>query len=305
MNRQPMSFTVARAGALREQFNRRSVQRGLVSTVTHVLLLIFGGLMFAPFLWMLSSALKTPAELFQYPPVLIPADPEWANFGLIFQKTGMALYFRNTTLITAINLLGVMFSCPLAAYAFARMKARGRDVLFAAMLATMMLPAAVTIIPLFILFQRLSWLDTFLPLTAPAFLGNAFYIFLLRQFFLTLPPELEDAASIDGCSYFGTYWRIMVPQVAPALLTVAVFNFTAVWNDFLWPVLVLNSQDKFTLSLGLTTLWTEYNFGAGSTSIRYDIASAAATIVILPCVVLFLLAQRSFIQGITLTGIKG
>jgi ABC-type glycerol-3-phosphate transport system permease component len=261
--------------------------------------------MFSPFIWMLSSALKTPAELFQYPPQLLPPTPEWNNFTLIFTKTGMGRYFANTTIVTAINLLGVLLSCPLAAYAFARLRARGRDLVFGIMLSTMVLPAAVTMIPLFIIFQRLGWLNTYLPLTVPAFFGNAFYIFLLRQFFLTIPRELEDAARIDGCGYFSTYWRIMLPQVVPALLTVAVFNFTAVWNDFLFPVLFLDTPDKYTLSLGLTTLWTEYNFGAGSTSIRYDIASAAAAVVILPCVILFLAAQRYFVQGITLTGIKG
>ncbi len=208
------------------------------------------------------------------------------------------LYLRNTLLVTGLAILGGTLSSSLVAYAFARLRAPGRDSLFILVLATIMLPAQVTMIPLFIIFRGLGWYDTLLPLIVPAFFGSAFYIFLMRQFFLTIPAELEDAAKIDGCGAFRTYWQVFLPLSKPVLVTVIVFSFVAHWNDFMTPLIYLNSVEKRTLALGLATFQDAWGV---------DIVSlmAASTVVLIPVLVIFFLAQRYFVQGVVMTGLKG
>lgn len=229
--------------------------------------------------------------------------PRWENYreALLFlppeYRYGL-VPLANTLYITALSIIGLLFSSSLAAYAFARLRWPGRDVLFVVLLATMMLPAAVTMLPVFLIFRSLGWVDTLRPLWFPAFLGSAFHIFLLRQFFMTIPMELEEAAKIDGCSPFTTYWRIMLPLVKPALAAVTIMAFMGSWNNFMGPLIYINSPEKMPLSYAL------YLF-QGAHGGEQGMLMAASTMVMLPVLMLFFFTQRYFIQGITLTGIKG
>ncbi len=196
-------------------------------------------------------------------------------------------------------MVGTLLSSSIVAYGFARLRARGRDVLFMILLSTMMIPPQVTMIPVFALFKLLNWTDTFKPLIIPNFFGGAFFIFLLRQFYMTIPIELDDAAKIDGCSYLGIFSRIILPLTKPALATVAIFSFMWSWNDFMDPLIYLNSRDKLTLTLALNRFTGMYGMTA------WNLLMAASLVVALPCFVLFFFAQRYFIQGIVVTGLKG
>jgi multiple sugar transport system permease protein len=214
-------------------------------------------------------------------------------------KGSFWLYLWNTLFITAVNVVGVLASSAVVAYAFARLRFPGRGWLFVLVLATMMVPSQVTMIPTFILFSKMGWTNTFLPLTLPAFFGGGAYnIFLLRQFFMSIPPDLDDAAKIDGCSTFGIFWRIMLPLTKPALITVAVFSVVYNWNDFMNPLIYLNDSHMFTLSLGLTQFRSLYGT-------QTHLMMAASTITLLPLMIIFLVGQRYFIQGIATTGLKG
>ena len=207
-------------------------------------------------------------------------------------------YFANTTLLTVLNVVGALGSCSLVAFAFARYKVPGSRVLFALLLATMMLPGQVTMIPVFLIFRTLGWVDTLRPLWVPSLFGNAFLIFLLRQFYVSIPTELFDAAKIDGCSEFGQYWRIMLPLSKPALTTLAIFQFQWTWNDFLMPLIYISSQSKKTIALGLQDFYK-------TNSVEWQQLMAASTLMVLPVVLLFFFLQRYFIEGIALTGLKG
>lgn len=271
----------------------------VLSTVIANLLLAGLGILFAlPFFWMLSASLKVEADIWIYPPKWIPDSPLWSNYPTALGLMKFPLLLYNTVLITALSMAGTLLSCTWIVYGFARFRFPGRDFFFVLLLATMMLPAQVTMIPLFILFRELNWLNTFLPLIVPAFFGNAFFIFLLRQFFMTIPTELDDAAKIDGCSYIGIWWRIMLPLVKPALATVAIFAFIGNWNDFLYPLIYLNDESKFTLTLGLATFRGVY-------TTQWALLMAASVVVLLPCLIVFFLAQRQFVEGITFAGLQG
>jgi len=209
-----------------------------------------------------------------------------------------ARYLLNTLLICALVVLGTILSCSLVAYGLTRIRWRGRNALFYLVIGTMMLPFQVTMVPMFVVFAKLGWVDTFLPLTVPAFFGNAFFIFLLRQFFLTIPPELTDAARIDGCSEIDIYRRVVLPLAKPALATVGLFAFMNTWNDYIGPLIYLSDASRYTLSLGLATFSSQYGSYPG-------MLMAVTTVMTVPIIILFFLAQRTFIQGITLTGIKG
>ena len=209
------------------------------------------------------------------------------------------LYVRNTSLITAASIVGALASSSIVAFGFARLRFPGRDALFLILLATIMIPSQVTLIPTYVMFRIVGWLDSYYPLIVPAFFGGgAFNIFLLRQFFMKLPLELDDAARIDGCSTFGIFRRILLPQSRPALGVIAIFLFMGNWNDFLAPLIYLNSPDKYTLALGL-------NMFRGTQYTAWHLLMAASTMTAIPCMILYFLAQRYFIQGIVFTGIKG
>jgi multiple sugar transport system permease protein len=263
-------------------------------------LLIAGSLVFSmPFFWMISMALKPSDQIFVFPPVWLPDRPRWENF-----SDGWSRYFPfsqfllNTVVITGNNVLANLVSCTLVAYGFARLRVRESDLLFTLVLATMMVPEQVTMIPVYYLFSKLGWVNTHLPLMVPSWFGYPFFIFLLRQFFLTLPRDLDDAARIDGCSTWGILYRILLPLSKPALAAVAVFAFIRNWNNFLYPLIYLNDMEKYTLQLGL-------NMYRGQYYSEYHLMMAVALLVLVPVIVVFFVAQKQFIQGIALTGIKG
>jgi multiple sugar transport system permease protein len=273
----------------------------------HSLLLAICVVALLPFLWMLSTSLKTLPATTAYPPILWPHPAQWHNYLDVFhsEKANFLLWTRNTLIIATLAVTGTTLSSALAAYGFARLHFRGRNVLFIIMLSTMMLPFPVTMASLYALFRWLglhtgmAWLGTFKPLWVPAWFGSAFNIFLLRQFFLTIPGELSESARIDGCTEFGIFWRIIMPLSKPALAVVALFAFLATWNDFLGPLVYLQRPEQFTLVLGLQNFQSK----AGGTS--WHLLMAASVLVILPAILLFFLAQKSFIEGIATTGMKG
>jgi multiple sugar transport system permease protein len=267
--------------------------------ITYILVLFTSGIILIPVFWMLSTALKENSEVFLYPPRWMPKALHWENFPEALTFLPFGRYLTNTAVVTLSAMLGQIMSSPLVAYAFARLKARGREALFTLVLATMMLPWPVTMVPLFLLYKTFGWVDTYIPLILPNFFGSAFFIFLLRQFFLTIPPELGDAAKIDGCGYFGTFSKIFLPLSKPGLATVAIFTFMWNWNDFMGPLIYLNSNDKWTVTIGLSRFTGMY----GTTA--WNLLMAASLITVLPCVLLFFFAQRYFIQGIVITGVKG
>ncbi len=279
---------------------RRFLLGRIIGTLsTYLVLSMLGLAMALPFLWMLSTALKSPGTAYSYPPKWIPDQPTLANFPAVFHFIPFLTFLRNSIIVTGLTLIGEVLSSSLVAYGFARFRFPGRDILFLVVLATMMIPYPVTIIPTFMLFRELGWINTFLPLIVPAFCGPAFYVFLLRQFFMTIPMELDDAAKIDGASEFRIYWQILLPLSKPALATVAVFSFVTNWNDFLGPLVYLNDIDKYTLALGINFLRA-----ARAEPTDVTIQMAGTLMFLLPCILLFFIAQRYFIQGIVTTGLR-
>lgn len=267
------------------------------------LVLVVGAVVMAlPFLWLISSSLKLEHRVFQFPPRLIPKPIRFRNYVDALTYKPFPIYLKNTSIIVMLNEVAILGSASFCAYGFARIRFPGRDLWFSIVLATMMVPYFVLMVPSFVIFSRLKWIDTFLPLTVPFFFGGgAFNIFLLRQFFRTIPEELADAARIDGCSEFGIYARIMLPLAKPALTTVAIFTFLGGWNDFIGPLLYLNSPENFTLAIGLATFRSALAVGRS----RWDLVMAFATAMTLPVIVIFFALQRYFIQGVVMTGLKG
>ncbi len=267
--------------------------------VVYTLLIVLSGLFAFPFFWMLSSALKPEYQIFVWPPQWIPNPIMWSNFreALGNPLLPFHLFFRNTMIIEVAVLSGRLLSCTLVAYGFARLNAPGKNLLFTILLATLMLPAPVTMIPKFILFNKLGWVNTFLPLTVPAWFGEAYAIFLMRQFFMSIPRELEEAARIDGASTFQVIRYIIVPLSVPVLAVIAVLTFKDNWNDFMNPLIYLNDAKLYTLAVGLA-------FFNGQFDVQMNLLMAASVVVMLPLVILFFIAQRAFVEGITLTGLK-
>ena len=266
--------------------------------LTTILLAAVAILFLIPLIWMISSSLKPEYQVFEMPPRLIPDPVRWANYSEALTYVPFGRYTFNTAVITLAAICGHVLSCTVVAYGFARLRAPGRDAIFVLVLATMMLPYPVTMVPLYVLFNRLGWINTFLPLIVPAFFGSPFYIFLLRQFFLSVPRSLEDAARIDGANLFQILWRIILPLSMPAIATVAIFTFQFTWNDFLPPLIYLHDQRLYTVALGL-------NFFRSSFQVSWAYLMAASLVTMLPVIVVFFFAQRLFIEGISLTGIKG
>ena len=252
-----------------------------------------------PFLWMVSTSFKDSGQAYTFPPQLIPQPFTLDNYRALWGgQLPFDLFYRNTTIIVIFVEIGTLLSCTLVAFSFARLQWRGRNFWFVVLVATLMLPFQVVLIPTYIIFRILGWLDTFLPLIVPAFFGNAFYIFLLRQYFMSLPKELEDAARVDGASTLRILWQIFLPLSTPVLLTVSMFTFVGTWNDFLGPLLYLSTLEKMTISVGLAIY-------EGRRSPNWPGLMAGATLAMLPILVLFLLFQRYFVKGIVLTGMTG
>jgi len=273
----------------------RRLWKGLILTI----LLIGAFIMSLPFVWLVSSSFKLEEKIFIFPPEWIPDPFRPQNYveALLYKPFG--LYFFNTMRIVTLNLIAILLSASFCGYGFARIRFPGRDFWFSMVLATLMVPYFVLMVPQFIMFSRLGWVDTFHPLTIPFFFGGgAFNIFLFRQFFRSLPEELADAGRIDGCTEFGIYWRIMMPLCKPALATVAVFTFLAAWNDYIGPLLYLRSDYNFTVAIGLATF-------RGVMRTEWNLLMAASTAMILPVILLFFFAQRYFVDGLVLSGLKG
>ncbi|WYP27777.1 carbohydrate ABC transporter permease [Alkalihalobacillus sp. FSL W8-0930] len=273
-------------------------QKRMKTIYAHSVLILASVLFLVPFIWMVSTSLKPLTQVFSFPPEFIPRPIQWENYVEATKYIPFWKYTFNTAVITILSTIGVMISCPIVAYSFAKLKWRGRNVLFVITIGVMMIPAQVTMIPLFLLFNQLGWVGTNLPLIVPAFFGVPFSIFLLRQFFKGLPDTLREAAKIDGASEWRIYWQIMFPLARPAVLAIALFQFMASWTDFLGPLIYLTNETSYTLSLGLQ----QFQNQQGS---QWHMMMAVSTLMTLPIIILFFFMQKTFIRGITFTGIKG
>lgn len=280
------------------QSGTKRVLTWLVMGLAYLLLVLTAISMIFPFYWMVATSLKTEARVFAFPPEWIPNPPVFESYRYLFLELPFPTYVYNSLKISLLWTVGVVLSSSLAAYAFARVRFRGRDALFMITLAALMIPAQVTMIPLYVVMTRIGWVDTHLPLIVPAYFGSAFGIFLIRQFFMTIPQELNDAAKIDGCSHFGVYWRIMMPLSKAVLATLALLSFMGSWNDLLGPVIYLFQEELFTLPLALTRF-------RGMYYTEWANMMAGATISLTPILLVFLFTQQYFVRGVVLSGLKG
>lgn len=272
----------------------------LLGTVSKYLLLIFFGAFFVlPWFWMISTSLKNAEELAVYPIIWIPDPIRWDNYLEAFRRAEFARFLGNTMLVAFPSVLGAVASNALVAYGFARIRWPGRDLFFGMLLATLILPGFVTFIPLYLIFKELNWINTYLPLVVPTFFGNPFFVFLLRQFFMSLPEELADAARVDGASELRIFSQIILPLSRPALAVVALFQFIASWNDYFGPLIYINDKALYTISLGIANMRASYGFS------NFAWIMAATCMSVLPIILLFFFAQRTFIEGIALSGLKG
>ena len=277
---------------------RRRAIGVVVRIVAYALISATAVSMIFPFYWMVSSSLKTEMDIFLVPPKWLPIPPQWDNYAYVFEQVNFGRYTYNSLKIGILWTVGVVLSSSWAAYGFARVRFWGRETLFVMTLAAMMIPGQVTMIPTFILMNWIGWVNTHYPLWVPAFFGGAFGIFLMRQYFLTIPQELLDSAKIDGCSHFGIFWRIMMPLSRPALASLALLSFMGSWNSLLGPVIYLYDEELFTLPIGLTRFQGMY-----VTFWAYTMAGA--TITVIPILLVFLFTQQYFVRGVVLSGLKG
>ncbi len=274
-----------------------NVRDAVSKTLVYLILAAGSVIILMPLLWMISTSLKPLSHVFRFPPEFIPQRIVWSNYPDALTQLPFDVYFGNTIFIVFWTVLGEIIVSSIVAYAFARLRWKGRNALFIVVLATMMLPRQVTLIPDFLIFKYLGMIDTFWPLILPSWFGNPFYIFLLRQYFLTHSRELDQAAVIDGCSRFGVFWRITLPMSKPVLAAVAIFSFQYHWNDFFRPLIFLFDQDKYTLALGL-------RFFQGTYGTEWNSLMAVSLVVMLPLIIVFFFTQRIFIQGVVFTGYK-
>jgi ABC-type glycerol-3-phosphate transport system permease component len=278
------------------QLQTHQVQRALRQTVLHVVVIV-GAIIFAvPFIWMVRTSVMPADQVWLYPPQWIPNRIILENFNI--EGIPFARWFLNSAIVATLSIFRAAGASSLVAFGFARVRFPGKDVLFAVLLATLMLPGQVTLIPTYLLFNRLGWLDTYLPLLLRASLADPFHVFMLRQFFRTIPRELDEAARIDGCNLFALYWRIVLPQALPALGVLAIFEFTFMWNNFYLPLIYLESYTKFPIALGLRMLQGQYRTDMGA-------MMAATLMAMAPLLVMFYVLQRHFVQAIVITGVKG
>jgi ABC-type glycerol-3-phosphate transport system permease component len=273
--------------------------------VLSYLLVTLMALLFAsPFIWMVSMSLQNPMQLAEYPPKWFPRPFAWSNYpeAMSYPYRPFHIFFKNSLLYTVIATAGTAISSAAVAYSFARLSFPGRDALFILVLSTMMLPAQVTLIPQYIVFNKLGWVDSLKPLTIPAWLGSAFNIFLMRQFYMTIPRELDEAAILDGCNYITIFWRVLLPLAKPALVTVVAFSIVRTWNDFMGPLIYLNSNKNLTVSVGLDQFRRASGEAGGFVNVGHIMAASVTAL--LPMMILFLAAQRYFVTGIAMTGLK-
>jgi len=268
------------------------------NVLVHLLLLIGAISMAAPFVWMILGSFKSLGEIFLYPPRWLPETWQWRNYIRIWEIAPFGRYYFNSFLISILGTVGQLATCSMAAYAFSRLNFRGRNTLFVILLMTLMLPYQLTVIPIFYVMFKIGWIDTLLPLIVPYFCGGAYGTFLFRQFFLTIPRDLDDAAKIDGCSPYKIYTRVYIPLSKPIMATLAVFTFMWRWNDLYGPLIFVHNPDKMTVTVGLSTLqgqfWT-----------NIPLLMAGSLIALIPTMILYFTMQRYFIQGVILSGVKG
>jgi multiple sugar transport system permease protein len=279
--------------------NQRSLHP-LHKFLIYVMLIAASVAFLTPFAWMISTSLKPLNETMRIPPEWIPSSIQWRNYPDAI--TAMRTFWRyagNSLLLCVLTVVGTTTSSAIAAYGFSRIEWRGRDRVFIILLATMMIPFPAVMVPIYTLFKDLGWIGTFKPLWVPSFFASAFNVFLLRQFFMSLPKDISEAARIDGCSEFQIFWRVILPLCKPALLVVALFTFMGTWNDFLGPLIFLTDQSQYTLALGLQSFQSQ----SGGTAWHH--LMAASTLIVLPVMVIFFFTQRFFVEGISATGIKG
>lgn len=268
------------------------------SKSAYIVLIVLTLFFLIPLYWMLSTSLKTPAQTFALPPEWIPNPVEVQNYSEVFEEVPFGRFILNSFFLVIMNVIGQLVSVTLVAYGFARLRFPGRSFFFLLMLATLMIPYHVTLVPRFIMFSKIGWVNTYLPLIVPAFTGSPFLIFLVRQYMMSIPFDLDEAAYIDGASQFDVFWRIIVPLARPALVLVIVFTFIDVWNDFLQPLIYLNDPNLFTVSLGLS-------FFQGQRETAWNLLMAASLMAMTPPLLLFFFAQRQLIGGISVEGLKG
>lgn len=285
-----MSTEVKKAGDTRQK-----------TLATYAVLVVMAAGMLFPLFWMVSTSLKTLKQISDFPPVWFPFPPNWSNYAEAFNFIPFLLYTKNTVVIAVGYVVGNVFSASLVAYGFARLRFPGRSVLFTVLLSTMMMPLIVRLIPLFLLYRELGWLNTPLPLFVPAFFGEAFFIFLVHQYYKTIPGEIIEAARMDGASELLIWRRIMLPLSRPALVSVAIFAFQRSWNDFLGPLIFLQGTENRTLSLGLIA----FTGGTGESVAYWHLLMATSTMMVVPMIIVFLFAQRYFVQSIATSGLKG
>jgi multiple sugar transport system permease protein len=265
----------------------------------YAVMILLSAIFMIPLIWLVSSSLKTQGQVFAYPPVWIPDPVQWGNYAEALHRAPLLRWLWNTTVITAFSIVGTVISSSMVAFGFARLRFPGRGVLFILLLSTMMLPQVVTLIPRFIMFRYIGWLDTFLPLIVPSFFGGgAFYIFLVRQFYLTIPKDFDEAARIDGASNWQIWWMILVPLSMPVLIAIGIFSFVSDWNDFLQPLIYLFSERNKVLALGLRAF-------INPADASWHISMAASMFLVVPIMLIFFFGQRYFIRGVVMTGIQG
>lgn len=277
----------------------RKVRRASSELLKQILMISISATILFPIFWMVSTSLKPSGAEFAFPPQWLPKPAMWSNYLEVFQSLPFARFVFNSLLVAGVSTIGQVLTGSLVAFGFAQVRFPGRDALFLVCLTSIMLPEAVLLVPTFLLFRYLGWIDSFLPLIVPAwFGGRAFYIFLARQFFRSLPQELFDAARVDGCSTWRLWWNIAMPLAKPMIITVALLRFLADWNDFMGPLLYLNSMENRTLAVGLYTFLTQYGG-------EWNYLMAATTLMAMPLLIVFLFTQRFFVQGISTTGLAG
>jgi multiple sugar transport system permease protein len=280
----------------RSEFPYNKIWSVFRKIISHLLIYILAIITVAPFLWMILTSVKDLSEIFVYPPKWVPSVFHFENYVNAFKAAPFGRYYLNSMFVAVVVTLGQLITCSMAAFAFARLRFRGRNLLFYLFLATMMIPYNVTMIPSFMVLYWLGWIDTYQALIVPG-LASAFGVFLLRQFFMTIPKELEEAAYIDGATKFGVLRRVIIPLSKPALATLAIFTFMGVFNDFIWALIVINSESMRTVQLGLAVFRDRY-------VTQWDLLMAGSVTAVLPILIVFFFAQKHFIQGITLSGIK-
>lgn len=274
-------------------FQHRGNRKTMLVLINFVLLTAGSLMILSPLWWMFSTSLKTMQEVMSFPPTFLPESWNFSNYLRTWEAAPFTRYTINTLTITTIVVIGNVLSNSFIAYGFAKIPFRGKNVLFMIVLATMMIPGFVTLIPQYVLFAKLGWINTYYPLIVPAFFGSAFNIFLLRQFYMTIPTELIEAAKIEGANHFYIWWKIGLPLTKPAIATVAIFSFNGAWNDFLGPLLYLNDENLYTLQIGLQVF-------KGQLNTQWNYLMAGSLLVLLPVIVIFFIFQKYFIQGINL-----